>query len=726
MTIVVEDCKINVYILVKWGRNMMKLKKKICLFLAVFFLVSALVIPVSAKEEKTSVRNRKLVSVVFDDSGSMENEKWEYTSYAMQCFAAMLNKEDTLDITYMSSYDKGVFSVDTANRAASVKQIREHAQSGGTPVESIDAAFNTLKNKNDKNVNTQYWLIVITDGQMKGDGSAEDKINRIAETKMPNGTKPQIVYMTICDTGNNFTPKFSKSNIKCEPVLTADAVVDAISGIACDISGRYAVSKEDITFVDDKTVKVRADVPLTYLGVLSQRSSATVSQIVGSEGQLLNAESDVHVELPNKYSQNMTDEDKGALRGNVSLFNAASGNIAPDTYTITFTEKISKEDLVIMFEPAFELRIEVFNNDTVVEDLSTLTVDQTVDIKASIYEIGTNNKILPSMLPSGIIEQISLSEDGNIMLGESDLLLEDVVLKATETEVAASVEIPGFFTIHDTIRFIPVSVELSDMIASVYYDGSKRRENKDGTEDAENVVYITELDTNETGVKFTLFIDGKPIDKTKALALKDAFVKGLKVDFDNYKVFICDDGGIVIAPTSTKVPTLIYWLSHRGDSTIEADFGGKTASGTICFKADLKDVLPDILGLLFFLYLIYWVFGKPHFKQRGTIKMFSANKMYGKYEQDYGKTKNINWLAASGLLNFVDPCGMKKKVGNFYVRARKGGYELVGVSGKYVSTSITYPSAITGCSECKQNTHRFVSSIYVHDGVKYYKISISQ
>lgn len=726
MTTIVEDCKINMYIFSKWGRNMMKFKKIMCLFFAMIFILSTLVIQVSAKEEKTSVRNRKLVSVVFDDSGSMENEKWEYTSYAMQCFAAMLNKEDTLDITYMSSFDKGSFSVDTANRAMSVKQIREHAQSGGTPVESIDAAFKTLQNNNDKNVNTQYWLIVITDGQMSGDEPAEDKINRIAETKMPNGTKPQIVYMTICDVNNSFTPSFLKSNIKCERVLTADAVVNAISGIACDISGRYAVAEEDITFVDDKTVKVRADVPLTYLGVLSQRSNATVSQIAGSEGQLLNIESDVHVELPNKYSQSMTDEDKGALRGNVSLFNADSGNIAPDTYTITFTEKISKEDLVIMFEPAFELRIEVFNNDSVVEDLSTLAVEQTVDIKASIYEIGTNNKILSSMLPSGVIEQISLSEDGNIMLGESDLLLEDVVLKAAETEVTASVEIPGFFTIHDTIRFIPVSVELSDMIASVYYDGSERRKNKDGTEDAENVVYITELDTNETGVKFTLFIDGKPIDKTKALALKDAFAKGLKVDFDNYKVFVCDDGGIVVAPTSTKVPTLIYWLSHRGDSTIEANFGEKTASDTICFKAGLKDILPDIFGIVIFLYLIYWIFGKPHFKQRGTIKMFSANRTYGEYVQDYGKTKNINWLAASGLLNFVGPFGMKKKVGNFYVRAQKGGYELIGVNGKYVSTSITYPSATTGISASKQNICRFASSVYVYDGTNYYKISISQ
>lgn len=705
---------------------MSKIQKKISLILAVIIVLSSFIIPVSAETDQASTRNRKLVSILYDDSGSMLDEKWEYTSYAIQCFAAMLNKEDKLDITYMSSYQQGSFPVDTGNRNASVKKIREHGNSGGTPFESVDSAFKTLKKNKDTNVNTQYWLIIITDGQMADNDTVAQKINKIAETKMPNGTKPQVVYMTICDTENLFTPSFSKANIKCERVLTADAVVKAISDVACDISGRYAVSEDDITFVDDKTVKVRADVPLLHIGVLAQRTDASVKQIVGTEGQKLNMESDVHVELPKKYTFNMTEDDIKALRGNVSLFNADKGNIFPDTYTITFTDKISKKDLVIMFEPALELRIEVFVSDTRVDDLSKLVADQTVDFKASLYEIGTKNKILPSMLPNGLVEQISLSENGKTVVTEKDLVLEDVVLKKLPTEVTASVEIPGFFTVSDTISFTPKSIEISNITASIYYDGSERKKNKDGSSDAENVVYITELDTNETGVKFVLYIDGKPIDKSQANAMKDLFIKGLNLDFNNYKVSVCNDGGFVVSPTSTWVPSVFYWIMHHGDSKIEVSCGGKTASEMICFKiGDLWDVIIEIIALLLLIYLIYWIFGKQHFRKPGSVKLFEAHKVNSEFTQNFGATKRINWLSASNPFNFFGPCGMKKKVGKFYVKAAKGGYELIGVKGCYVSTSIKYPCAAAGISQCKKKSHRFTSSIYVYDNDRYYKISIS-
>lgn len=68
---------------------------------------------------------------------------------------------------------------------------------------------------------------------------------------------------------------------------------------------------------------------------------------------------------------------------------------------------------------------------------------------------------------------------------------------------------------------------------------------------------------------------------------------------------------------------------------------------------------------------------------------------------------------------------MRRKVGNFFVKATKGGYELVGVKGCYVSSSIKYPSAAAGVAECKNKSHRFASSIYVYNGDKYYKISMS-
>ncbi len=695
---------------------------------AVIIIISVFVPTMTANAQNDSVRARKIVSILYDDSGSMENEKWEYTSYAIQCFAAMLNKEDILDITYMSTHTSGALSIDTAKRKESVEEIRNHSYSAGTPIESIDSAYNAMFSHNDSNLNTQYWLIVMTDGQMGSTDQVESKINDYAEKTMPNGTKPHIIFMTICDTGNQFTPSLSKSNTKVVKALTADEVINTISDISCDIAGRFPVPKDDIDFIDKRTVKVRTDVPLYYMGVLTQRSSALVDSIVGVEGNNLQLECNVPVKLPEKYTENMTPDEIDALKGNVSLFCSTNSNIAPDTYTITFTEDISENDLVIMLEPAISLRLVVSSDGTVIDDLSTLAENQVVDIEAVLFEAGTNNRILPSMLPDTPVNMISLSENGIEVLSDNKTKIEGITLKALETSVSASVEIPGFVTVKDTIKFTPTTILLSKMTATVFYDGSERRTDKDGVVDADNVVYITDLDTNGTGVKFTLYIDDQPIDKETAKSLKDPFTNGLNLDFDNYKVAVCDDGSIIVYPSETKTLSLLYWLSHRGDSIIEASYGGKTAAETITFKmGDWWEAVIDIIKILILIlvisYTLYWLFGKPHFKKNGSIKVFTTTQRNGEYVQDFGKTKKISWIASSGLLNFIGPRGMRKKVGNYYIRATKTGYEIKNIKDKFVSTSVPYPNS-QSVSPSKEHSHRFTTNIYVYDGNTYYKFSI--
>lgn len=705
------------------------LRKTICLFCVCMVLLTMCFVGIPAAADGSKLRSRKVVSVVYDDSGSMLNEKWEYTSYAMQCFAAMLNKGDRLDITYMSSYKKGSFAVDTSNRAQSVKDIREHSSSGSTPSEAIDTAFTTMQSVNDTDSNTQYWLIVMTDGQMSGNETAETKINRIADTSMPNGTKPHIVFLTICDTNNSFMPPFTKSNIEPKSALTADQIIDVISEIACDISGRYAVDEADIDVVDDTTVKVTSDIPLINMGILTQRSGATVTSITDKKGNSLTEECNVPVSAPGKHIKQIPPEEFAKLNGNVALFNSGSKNIAPGTYTITFSQKISKDDLVVMFEPAFELRLELYIGKKKITDYAKLAEGTKVDIEAVLYETGTDNRILASMLPNGAENKITLSEDGNEVISKDSLKLKDVTLKGLQTAVNASIKIPGYFTVRDSIVFTPEKIILSNVSANVHYDGSKRR-TENGKKDAENVVYITDLAKNKTGVKFTLYIDDKPIDKTKALSVKDDFEKELNTDFGNLKVTVADDGSLIAYPTDSWIPSLIYWMLYSGNSTLTSNFGGITASGTICFKmGDWLSAVIEFIKLLAYIalaiYIIYWFIGKSHFRKNGSIKVFTAPAKSASYTQDFGKIKGIHWFASSGLLNFFGPRGMGKRVGPFYIRASKSGYTIENVKNKYVSTSHHYPCAMAGISQSKKKIHRFSSTVFIYDGTTYYKITIS-
>ncbi|MBQ8697226.1 MAG: hypothetical protein IJ519_05845, partial [Clostridia bacterium] len=76
--------------------------KRIASLLMTFFIVLGALTLLPTDSRAESLYIRKIVSVVYDDSGSMTGDKWAYANYAMQTFCGMLNSEDQLYITYMS------------------------------------------------------------------------------------------------------------------------------------------------------------------------------------------------------------------------------------------------------------------------------------------------------------------------------------------------------------------------------------------------------------------------------------------------------------------------------------------------------------------------------------------------------------------------------------------------------------------------------------------------
>ena len=155
--------------------------KRVLAVLSILIIVflSLVFVPLQANAESTPVRNRRIVSVMYDDSGSMTGDTWISANYAMQAFTAMLNKEDTLYISYMSENDPDdgiddiTRTIDLSDPQSEVDAIRAHNEQGWTPLNNLKNSFNALVGESDTNPNTEYWLVAFTDGDFNGVKTSE-------------------------------------------------------------------------------------------------------------------------------------------------------------------------------------------------------------------------------------------------------------------------------------------------------------------------------------------------------------------------------------------------------------------------------------------------------------------------------------------------------------------------------------------------------------------------
>lgn len=277
------------------------MKKTLSFFLAVIIAACtllAMTVTVSAE----SLYIRKIVSVVYDDSGSMVGEKWGYANYAMQTFCGMLNSEDQLYITYMSDVGGGSQYIDVSEEIKlstgeiqnSVDSIRNHTRSGDTPYTAVEAAYKKLTSVKDSNPNTQYWLVVITDGDfnetvgMNDDAKKRDlnqKFNEYTKDKMPNGTELQITFLGIGDV--TVPDEDVDRGIYTYSANDADNIVEAMSSMADRISGRTRLDSKDIKQKDGKTIEVSSSIPLLNIAILAQESDAKIkSAFVNNESEI--------------------------------------------------------------------------------------------------------------------------------------------------------------------------------------------------------------------------------------------------------------------------------------------------------------------------------------------------------------------------------------------------------------------------------------------------------
>ena len=230
---------------------------------------------------------RKIVSVVYDDSTSMIGDKENYANYAMQAFCGMLNSEDRLFITYMNDdltapgYEPQEVDLSAGGIQGSVDAIRGHDSVGQTPFASVEVAFEKLKSVEEANENTQFWLVIITDGEFQDrNESFDDTFRRYVATEMKNGSRPQITFLGIGDVS---MPSADEENgIYTYSADSAADITDAMFSMADRISGRTRLAEGSIEQTAADTIRVSSTIPLLNIVLFTQ----------GTEGKVLQAQTE--------------------------------------------------------------------------------------------------------------------------------------------------------------------------------------------------------------------------------------------------------------------------------------------------------------------------------------------------------------------------------------------------------------------------------------------------
>lgn len=563
------------------------MKRAVTVFAVLFTLIllyTIAAIPLSAE----SLYIRKIVSVVYDDSGSMsynDSLNWAYANYAMQSFCGLLNNDDQLYVTYMSESESNNhveperIDLDAKSIQESVDGIRNHYGSRNTPYGAIDIAFNKLKSVQDSNANTQYWLVVITDGEFQNGeykvplSNLDKKLNDYVAETMPNGSTPKISYLAIGESAPKPTAD-ENNDIYVYESAGADDIVSVMSRIADRVSGRSRLSGSDIAKVSSDTIEISTAVPLLNIAILSQNSAAKIVS-AGTADKTLNVQKSAAISYP-EVDGFKTDT---SLNGGVFLLNDPDGNIEEGTYQIKFSEGIDVNDIVVMFEPALEIRMTAWVNGQQcgsMTDLKKAREKDEVKVLCKIYEIGTDKEISPSLLPDDTAYSISVAENGNTVMSDNSgtMQIDGYTLKNTPTEITASVSLKGFNPIVlSTGEFTPDKAIVYSLEVSAPDNFS---------------MSMAQLRENTDKIIFTIYADGEPVSKEQAEKLPF----DIKTEMPG-NVLYEDDGRISFTPTYREPVTSIPTGDVEITGTLE-NVGSKTATLYIKpLEYSIKCVSPD-------------------------------------------------------------------------------------------------------------------------------------
>ncbi|WP_166703956.1 vWA domain-containing protein [Bacillus albus] len=348
------------------------MKIRICATFMLFLFIWLHPFWTFAKGEEAKER---VVSLVYDDSGSMRNnDRWKYANYALQSLVALLDEKDTFSYVPMSKPNDPLnISLTKDKRQTEIEGIGAWKTYLNTPFSAVETAMQSIKKEADIDGKREFWLIVLTDGafnDLEKDkvGGKEQITQKLAQFKKEMDVKkislhPVLITMEE-DLGqqekaqlNTFKEIWKKEiNGVTMPSSGEDGIVKSVNQVAALVANRDPFSSvESIvkTKVVGKKVEITTPFPLKRMTLVRQSPSLSNYQVTQISKPL---------QLQSFFSIHAPGEAK--LFGNIVHISTENEEvIKPGTYTIEVDQDIEKEGLQVLVEPALNYTISTYDKE---------------------------------------------------------------------------------------------------------------------------------------------------------------------------------------------------------------------------------------------------------------------------------------------------------------------------------------------------------------------------
>lgn len=492
---------------------------------------------------------KKIVSVLFDNSGSMDlgRNNTELARYSLEMLATLLSEKDELYITPMNSNaysDGSAFEIklDSKIKQSEIEEkiINNKAlyANGMTPKSSIQRTIDVLTERGllaagdssytTTNEDTEYWLVMLTDGGFE-DYTLADNVAGCIEEYIAGYTGLNSIYLAFGSGAVNLENSYLTKNYPFSAyyVPDYDLLISKMQAVANNISGRYsseAGSNQYSVSPSGKEIIVDLDnfkFAVNNIAVIVQDCGAKLKSVTYEGNNLAQTQENVLIGTFTNSAGSLVPILKDGYVAVVSNGEYMSGGQVKFTY-----DKEVGGNISVLVEPAIYIDIYLERQSggswvttTMQEINSTMRPGDDIRVKYKVYNTATNEEISLSEIFGTPTEQITYCGKGYAVAepiplekGNNAISVTVSVLNGSYTMYASIMcfieENPTYYRIDcDLQRGTGADAKKATAVYTVYQNN--KQIDRAGLSGYDVEIKIAYPDGTERAVDYTIGADGK-------------------------------------------------------------------------------------------------------------------------------------------------------------------------------------------------------------------------